>query len=1153
MTIMTTTTTTTTTTSISTTTESRETVAATRGVPLTTTADTNTTALGSSTLVSRSGPPTNKSTTIARLATTSTAAAFFQVVGFSCQAPLCALPTAALCRDAATYFNATDQTVSQQSKTSKPPGCWVTAAGRLQFNNAIDAASNVEELMYCRRCGGSTTTTPPTAAFATSIAVSTNTPRTTTNSADATTAPSTAIRSTIPATTTMTPATSQGSQSESPHQTSVSGAAALFVEVMGAQCQSPHYCAIVSAGGCAAAAAYLQTSDLTLTVQSRPAQPYGCYVSAGGQLRLNVDGAATPSSNQRVLCQRCAARTTPTVTSSSTLPPSTPQPTRLRTTSLTSTTTSEVDEATATTTPATATAPAPMLSTSAVAWSTSAAAPTCPEDKLSFVGDGFCDTAGWFNTLLCGWDGGDCCAESCAANSNPNSTTAGTLLLLPFACGTGGYTCADPAFRVHATTAQTTAEDFCNYVRPASIGDGYCDDAHAGANTHKCAWDGGDCCIETCLSATYVCGANNGYVCRDETQTLSNASTAAASTATPTLTTTGAGGSTSSPYNSTLGSCAVTPSQAASSVGDGLCDAATNTARCNWDGGDCCASTCRQQPEQEEQVEETEGEHAAALVQCGSGGGYVCRDPVAADAENYECRDQVNTTTIMRPTTSTSSSAVVVNQACFTLYSLAMSAEECEAKRAQLSGAQLAAAATTHFVDGLGWDIRVSAPHTAIVCGSVFVHVVYARRDNSTNWMAIPSALQALADAGTEIVLTGIDLAVPLQVWRPLMPTPLPSTTTTTSSSSSSTTTTTHTRPTQYNLLGGGIAPETWTAIYVGIGVAALIIIVIIVVVAVLCCKKHKRLRDRKDRNNRYRVGDDERSHRHRNLPPSANSHLRHLETKPRSTGMIEMQSFSRQKQQQQQQQQLDRGHRHRYRERPGQAGLYEEDTQPQQQQQQQHPADPRRTSDVELDFGGDESKAAAFPRSRGGGGGGYSVPRPLGRNSNGDGSTNAHDDDDGGGGGGGDDVVAVMKSKLVVYFTVIGKTKFIAKIPEILRRNRGKERRLCLKLVRKYGGYIDTSDIKSIIAPTRSASIGGPPTAQRQQQHHQYQGQRQRQHQHQHQHQPQPQHQHQRQHHDEQPHHQHRHQHSDQQPTPHRAVDGGDGGGNSRRPSVVI
>jgi len=46
--------------------------------------------------------------------------------------------------------------------------------------------------------------------------------------------------------------------------------------------------------------------------------------------------------------------------------------------------------------------------------------PSCPalggdgtsSNAASYLGDGYCDTI--FNTDRCGWDGGDCCAETCA-------------------------------------------------------------------------------------------------------------------------------------------------------------------------------------------------------------------------------------------------------------------------------------------------------------------------------------------------------------------------------------------------------------------------------------------------------------------------------------------------------------------------------------------------------------------------------------------------------------------------------------------------------------------------------------------------------------------------------------------------------------------
>jgi hypothetical protein len=43
------------------------------------------------------------------------------------------------------------------------------------------------------------------------------------------------------------------------------------------------------------------------------------------------------------------------------------------------------------------------------------------------------------------------------------------------------------------------------------VGDGRCD---VDNNNQSCAWDGGDCCSETCVGAAYACG-EEGYACAD--------------------------------------------------------------------------------------------------------------------------------------------------------------------------------------------------------------------------------------------------------------------------------------------------------------------------------------------------------------------------------------------------------------------------------------------------------------------------------------------------------------------------------------------------------------------------------------------------------------------------------------------------------------
>ena len=111
--------------------------------------------------------------------------------------------------------------------------------------------------------------------------------------------------------------------------------------------------------------------------------------------------------------------------------------------------------------------------------------PSCDVDEWCKrnIGDGKCH--GVTNNAGCGWDGGDCCEESC---NHPN-------------CGLfWGYDCKDPKYNPYAP------ECTANYKL---IGDGLC---HGSTNVPECGYDGGDCCESTCQGIN--CGAW-GYPCLD--------------------------------------------------------------------------------------------------------------------------------------------------------------------------------------------------------------------------------------------------------------------------------------------------------------------------------------------------------------------------------------------------------------------------------------------------------------------------------------------------------------------------------------------------------------------------------------------------------------------------------------------------------------
>jgi subtilisin family serine protease len=58
---------------------------------------------------------------------------------------------------------------------------------------------------------------------------------------------------------------------------------------------------------------------------------------------------------------------------------------------------------------------------------------SCNVPEPSYIGDGWCDNTGNYNTRGCSFDGGDCCYETCVDTQD-------------FRCGLNGYDCVDPSY-----------------------------------------------------------------------------------------------------------------------------------------------------------------------------------------------------------------------------------------------------------------------------------------------------------------------------------------------------------------------------------------------------------------------------------------------------------------------------------------------------------------------------------------------------------------------------------------------------------------------------------------------------------------------------------------------------------------------------------
>ena len=138
----------------------------------------------------------------------------------------------------------------------------------------------------------------------------------------------------------------------------------------------------------------------------------------------------------------------------------------------------------------------------------------------------------------------------------------------------------------------------CLVDNPNWVGDGYCDSGEP-YNTEACGWDGGDCCVGTCVDRDYECGVPVPFNCQDPSQPTTPP------TEPPTL-------PPPPPPPIDYPNCQV---EIPEYVGDGWCDSegGYNTEACGWDGGDCCESTC-----------------VDGAFECGVNAPYDCQDPSPA-------------------------------------------------------------------------------------------------------------------------------------------------------------------------------------------------------------------------------------------------------------------------------------------------------------------------------------------------------------------------------------------------------------------------------------------------------------------------------------------------------------------------------------------
>jgi len=190
--------------------------------------------------------------------------------------------------------------------------------------------------------------------------------------------------------------------------------------------------------------------------------------------------------------------------------------------------------------------------------------PNCNVEIWTFVGDGICN-GGEYYSEECGWDGSDCM----------NCTVDDMSLVGDGLCHGGAYNSKECSFDGGDCFEFNEVYPNCRVEDPSLVGDGFC---HGGDyNTPECGWDGGDCVDENnVFEAKYPnCNVDNMLLVGDGVCH--------------------GGEYYSEECNFDGGDCFKfkanypdCPVEDPNLVGDGFCHGGDyNTPECGWDGGDC--------------------------------------------------------------------------------------------------------------------------------------------------------------------------------------------------------------------------------------------------------------------------------------------------------------------------------------------------------------------------------------------------------------------------------------------------------------------------------------------------------------------------------------------------------------------------------------